>query len=295
MANGSSGWGEKASGMFSGLRDRLSGNRDNRDDGYDDYADYDDYGYDDGYDDNGRYSDGNSYSDNGGYDDYGDYGYDDNAADDYESSAVGPVTTRAAGTSGRYNSSRSYSSDRYGSGSYASSSYRSGSGYSSTKPRLVSMDEARSSVTARSGEASSYRPSASGSYRSTQSGSYDPHYSSASTGAQASTASSASTTPVYQIPLTKAAGARNLEVLRPKEYGDVADMAATLRKGDAVVLTLKLAPSAISTRVLDFAFGVASALDANVECIGDKVFFVVRGEGISEGEREKLRLQGIVQ
>lgn len=289
MANGSSGWSEKASGVFSGLRDRLSGNRDNHDDGYDDYADYDDYGYDD----NGSYNDNDGYRDNGGYDDYGDYGYD-NATDDYESSAVGPVTTRAAGTSGRYSSNRSYNSDRYGSGSYASGSYRSGDGYSSTKPHLVSMDEARSSVIARSGETSSYR-SGTGSYRSTQSGSYEPRYSSASTAAQATAGSSASTTPVYQIPLTKAAGARNLEVLRPKEYGDVADMAATLRKGDAVVLTLKLAPSAISTRVLDFAFGVASALDANVECIGDKVFFVVRGEGISEGEREKLRLQGIVQ
>jgi len=75
----------------------------------------------------------------------------------------------------------------------------------------------------------------------------------------------------------------------------VADVAGILKKGDAVVLSLKMAPSAISTRVLDFAFGVASALDANVECVGEKVFFVVRGKGISDGEREKLRLQGVVQ
>lgn len=289
MANRSSGWSERASGVFSGLRDRLSGNREGDGDGYDDYADYDDYNYDDGY--------------NNSYDDYGEYAYDDAADNDYDSSAVGPVTTRAAGTSGRYSggsNSRSYGSDRYASGGYASSgsSYRSSSyasgGYPSSNPHLVSMDDARSSVTTRSTDAGTRS-----SYRSTATSGYDSRYSasttSTGTAATASSSAAAPRTPVYQIPLTKAAGARNLEILRPREYGDVADMAGTLRKGDAVVLTLKMAPAAISTRVLDFAFGVASALDANVECIGDKVFFVVRGEGISEGEREKLRLQGVVR
>lgn len=269
MANRASEWAGRASGAFSGLRDRLSGRKD---DGYDDgYDDYDDYGY---------ANDG--YADDGYANDYGEYGYDPEAEEDYETSSTGPVSTRSVGT-----------------------------GYSSN-PRLVSMDEARSSVTARNGSVDpatrvpSYRQSSTtASYRAASSASdssrsrgYDSLFSStsASSGASAAGSSaSASKTPVYQIPLTKAPDDRSLEIVRPKEYGDVADVAGILKKGDAVVLSLKMAPSAISTRVLDFAFGVASALDANVECVGEKVFFVVRGKGISDGEREKLRLQGVVQ
>lgn len=273
MANRTSGFTERASGVFSGLRNRLSGNRDARDDEYDDYADYDNY---DNY--------GDDYNN-----DYGEYGYDAGEADDYDNSAVGPVSTRAAGSSSRYSTTRDTGTGRYRSSGYGQSSYRSASGYSSN-PHLVSMDEARSSVSVRGGESSGYTPSyrqtATTGYRSAQAGSADTRYSGAST----TTGSSA-----YQIPMTKAAGSRSLEILRPREYGDVADMASTLRRGDAVVLMLKNAPAAISTRVLDFAFGVASALDANVECVGDRAFFVVRGEGISDAEREKLRLQGVVR
>lgn len=272
MANRASEWAGRASGAFSGLRDRLSGRKD---DGYDDgYDEYDDYGYtDDGYSN-----------------DYGEYGYDPEAEEDYETSSTGPVSTRAVGSSTGYSGSTGYSSN----------------------PRLVSMDEASSSVTARTGAVDpasrvpSYRQSSTtASYRaastssdSSRSRGYDSLFTStSSTAGTGTTGSSASTTktPVYQIPLTKAPDDRSLEIVRPKEYGDVADVAAILKKGDAVVLSLKMAPSAISTRVLDFAFGVASALDANVECVGEKVFFVVRGKGISDGEREKLRLQGVVQ
>lgn len=273
MANRASEWAGRASGAFSGLRDRLSGRKDN---GYDDgYDDYDDYGY----------------SDDGYSNDYGEYGYDPEAEEDYETSSTGPVSTRAVSSGSGYSSSSA--------------------GYSSN-PRLVSMDEARSSVTARTSAVDpatrvpSYRQSSTtASYRaastasdSSRSRGYDSLFSSTSSATDtdaAGSSASAAKTPVFQIPLTKAPDDRSLEIVRPKEYGDVADVAGILKKGDAVVLSLKMAPSAISTRVLDFAFGVASALDANVECVGEKVFFVVRGKGISDGEREKLRLQGVVQ
>lgn len=272
MANRASEWAERASGAFSGLKDRFSSRRD---DGYDEG--YDDYGYND---------------------DYGEYGYDPDEEEDYETSSTGPVSTRSVGAGSGYTPSYT-------------STYQS-------NPRLVSMNEARSSVTARNNAVDPdtrvpfYRQNSTTSgYRSTGSSTeagrsrgYDSLFTSTSgsSTARSTTATTASAAavpdpklPVYQIPLTKAPDDRSLEVVRPKEYGDVADVASILKRGDAVVLSLKMAPSAISTRVLDFAFGVASALDANVECIGDKVFFVVRGKGVSDGEREKLRLQGVVQ
>ncbi|MGI6591202.1 MAG: cell division protein SepF [Eggerthellaceae bacterium] len=278
MANTSSGWAGRASGALSGLRDRFSGNR-NRDD------EYDDYGYEDDYD---NYGDGyNDYDDRGYSDDYGEYGYDPEAEEDYDMSSTGPVSTRSVNNRTQTRS---------------------------TNPRLVSMSDARASVTGRTSaidpetRVPSYRqtPSTTG-YRTASAGAgasrsrgYDSLFTSTASTSNDSQATGADgdtkpKSPVFQIPLTKAPGDRSLEIVRPKEYGDVANVAGILRKGDAVILSLIMAPAAISIRVLDFAFGVASALDANVECIGDKVFFVVRGEGMSEAEREKLRLQGVVQ
>ena len=51
-------------------------------------------------------------------------------------------------------------------------------------------------------------------------------------------------------------------------------------------------PDDLSKRILDFSFGVASALDANVECPGDKVFAIARGNALSEDEKRRLRNQG---
>ena len=47
-------------------------------------------------------------------------------------------------------------------------------------------------------------------------------------------------------------------------------------------------------RILDFSFGVASALDANVECVGNKVFALTRIDELTEAERSYLRTQGII-
>lgn len=283
MAHTASGFSGRASDAISGLRDRFSGNRNhNRDERNDEYDYGDEYGYDDGYSDGA-----NDYADGGYADDYGEYGYDPDADEEFDMSSTGPVSTRSV--NGRTSTRTS-------------------------NPRLVSMSDARASVTGRTSAVDpesrvpSYRQTQSATgYRSASTASgasrsrgYDSLFSSTSAASGSATASSTGATAplkssVFQIPLTKAPGDRSLEIVRPKEYGDVANIAAILSKGDAVVLDLAMAPAAISTRVLDFAFGVASALDANVECIGDKVFFIVRGAGMSNVEREKLRLQGVVQ
>lgn len=50
----------------------------------------------------------------------------------------------------------------------------------------------------------------------------------------------------------------------------------------------------LAKRILDFSFGVASALDANVECVGNKVFALTRIDELTEAERSYLRTQGII-
>ena len=67
-----------------------------------------------------------------------------------------------------------------------------------------------------------------------------------------------------------------------------------LKLGNAVVLCLTGTPDALAKRILDFSFGVASALDANVECVGNKVFALTRVNELSEGERSYLRSQGLI-
>jgi cell division inhibitor SepF len=87
---------------------------------------------------------------------------------------------------------------------------------------------------------------------------------------------------------------RNVVVISPNAYGEVESVARNLKAGDAVVLSLRNTPSQLSKRILDFSFGVASALDASVDCVADKVFAITRGSALSDAECMKLRGQGVL-
>lgn len=87
---------------------------------------------------------------------------------------------------------------------------------------------------------------------------------------------------------------RALSVLKPVSYGEVARVAKILKAGDVVVLALCNTPDQLTKRILDFSFGVASALDARVEAVGDKVFAITRGVALTEDERLSLRNQGVL-
>ena len=91
-------------------------------------------------------------------------------------------------------------------------------------------------------------------------------------------------------PLPKAG--RSLTVVKPTVYGDVERVSKAVKAGDVVVLVMRNTPDDLSKRILDCSFGVASALDANVECPGDKVFAIARGNALSEDEKRRLRNQG---
>ena len=87
---------------------------------------------------------------------------------------------------------------------------------------------------------------------------------------------------------------RTLTVIKPVAYGDVERVARAVKSGDVVVLAMRSTPDDLSKRILDFSFGVASALDANVECPGDKVFAIARGNALSEDEKRRLRAQAVL-
>ncbi len=96
-------------------------------------------------------------------------------------------------------------------------------------------------------------------------------------------------------PAASAQGAsRSISVLKPASYGEVEHVVKILKAGDAAVLALRNTPDQLSKRILDFSFGVSAALDANVECVGDKVFAITCGSELSQAERAALRNQGVL-
>ena len=276
------------SGMFGSIKSKLGigGNDAN----YDDYDDYDD--------------DYDTYSDN--FDDYSTY--DDER--DREMDRYGEVVERDASAR---RSRRSYTDA-------ASSDFderRRGATGSHTP--LVSIDDIRantprlnmdspsgarsSTLTRHEFRSSDYMASGSlerefipdsGNGSSTSEDSprrtsgYDSLFS--STSSQASSADSGSRSEGFSANRSS----RNVVVLAPKEYAEVEKVARSLKAGDAVVLNLKSVSGDLSKRVLDFSFGVASALDADVDCIGDKVFAFTRYAQLSDAERMRLRGQGVL-
>lgn len=87
---------------------------------------------------------------------------------------------------------------------------------------------------------------------------------------------------------------RSLMVIKPVSYGEVERVAKILKSGDAVVLALRNTPDSLAKRILDFSFGVSSALDASVDCVADKVFAITRGAALSDEEKAALKNQGVI-
>lgn len=89
--------------------------------------------------------------------------------------------------------------------------------------------------------------------------------------------------------------AREVVVLKPASYEDVSTVAQSVRSGHIVVLSLRSTDAALSMRVLDFAFGVASALNAQVECVAEKNFAIYQGKELTLEESHSLAKQGVMK
>ncbi|MCI9495483.1 MAG: cell division protein SepF [Adlercreutzia mucosicola] len=263
--------------MFGDIKSKLGfGRKDDYEEYYDDYEEYDE-------------------------EDYGEYGYDESYERSSSSSRYDPyssVTTREVGgrSAGR-----------------------------SSMPRLVSIDDVRArtqvpSLGERDGGVSGRRTSGSNSFRTMVDSSLPPQMTPEGTAAASAAATAAHTArseglnslfepttssqderpsagssrPAFgAAAAARTAPSRTLKVIKPMAYNDAEAIATALKLGDAVVLCLTGTPDALAKRILDFSFGVASALDANVESVGNKVFALTRINELSEGERSYLRSQGL--
>lgn len=87
---------------------------------------------------------------------------------------------------------------------------------------------------------------------------------------------------------------RSLVVVKPASYAEVEKVSKALKAGNVVVLALKNTPDSLAKRILDFAFGAASVLDANVDRVDGGVFVIARGAALLDSERESLRNQGVL-
>ena len=239
-----------------------------------------------------------------GYDEYDDYGYDYEEYGDFDEGAeeVGGYRPAQAGSSrtGRF-------------------------GRADSSPNLVSFDDVKASTTVPARLQRDPLPPRGGNFASTTNvGGHtvidttvpapaSPAYKAAvrdgsvrseglstlfepTTGAPA-TAAPTSYDPyeAYSSPTPSSySQARTLTVIKPVAYGDVERVARAVKSGDVVVLAMRNTPDDLSKRILDFSFGVASALDANVECPGDKVFAIARGNALTEDEKRRLRSQAVL-
>jgi cell division inhibitor SepF len=92
---------------------------------------------------------------------------------------------------------------------------------------------------------------------------------------------------------TTAFGHRQLQVIRPLSYNDAEAVVRALKAGEVAVLNMNGVDSALAKRILDFAFGAACALGANVETPAKGVYAVAIGAALSESEKSDLSGRGV--
>ena len=90
-----------------------------------------------------------------------------------------------------------------------------------------------------------------------------------------------------------ARSSRQLDVIRPFSYSEAEQVTRSLKNGNVAVISLVETRPELAKRILDFAFGAASALDAVVDRYADKVFVITRGSALTAEERDLLRARGI--
>ncbi len=249
----------------------------------------------------------NDFDENAGYDDYDEYDGYDEGYDDYDDG---------------YGASQGSYSDYAPASGYASASLSTPSRGGVTRPRLVSIDDVRASTQleidsrydrdAHAPVESAFGSSEWNLRSEGLSSLFTPTTDApASAGVRAYDAPAAEkpavVSPLSEQPTLRPAsagydayaparqsafGARNTTVVKPQSYNDVERVARAVRGGDVVVLNLRNTQEALSKRLLDFSFGVASALDARVDCVADKVFVICSGEGLSQAELQSLKNQG---
>ena len=85
------------------------------------------------------------------------------------------------------------------------------------------------------------------------------------------------------------------KIISPSTYTEAEKVAITFKEGVNVALVLKTTRPELAKRILDFSFGVVSALGGTVEKVSDKVFMLSHSQGgITATEQQQLRDAGII-
>ncbi|MCL2339535.1 MAG: cell division protein SepF [Actinomycetia bacterium] len=87
-----------------------------------------------------------------------------------------------------------------------------------------------------------------------------------------------------------ARGPRSLEHLSPHSYADAEAIAINLRQGAIVILDLNAVRPELAKRILDFAFGVTSAFEGQVDRYADRVYILTRNGALTNQERDQIHI-----
>lgn len=82
---------------------------------------------------------------------------------------------------------------------------------------------------------------------------------------------------------------RRVETICPASYADAEQVSTEMKKGVVVVLDLRTTRPELAKRILDFSFGVASALDGQVDRHIDRVYIFTRNGALTEEEKALIR------
>lgn len=86
-----------------------------------------------------------------------------------------------------------------------------------------------------------------------------------------------------------------MEIIRPTAYADIEKVADAAKAGKIVILDVVSTKASLAKRILDFSFGVASALNLNVGKAAERVFVISKSsEPLSEEDREYLISQNVL-
>jgi cell division inhibitor SepF len=83
---------------------------------------------------------------------------------------------------------------------------------------------------------------------------------------------------------------RRVEHIRPVTYADAEQVAQELKRGSVVVLDIRTTRPELAKRILDFSFGVASALEGQVDRHMDRVYVFTRNGALIDEERAAIRV-----
>ena len=87
---------------------------------------------------------------------------------------------------------------------------------------------------------------------------------------------------------------RDTIIVSPESYAEAEQVAASLKKGSAVILVLTKTRPELAKRILDFSFGAAAVAGGQVSSIGERVYALTCEYSLTENEMELLRNRGIL-